>query len=94
MEHKYHLLKAEYYYSIRENEKAIDAYQKAINAAKEHKFTHEMAIGCELAGYFYKEQGDEVKAREMFDQARKAYIEWGADRKANDLVRFVTPTKS
>jgi tetratricopeptide (TPR) repeat protein len=81
MEHKYHLLKAEYHYSNGENGKAIESYQKAINAAKEHKFVHEMAIGCELAGYFYKEQGDEVKAGEMFNQARKAYIEWVAIEK-------------
>ena len=82
MEHKYHLLKAEYHYSNGENGKAIESYQKAVNAAKEHKFIHEMAIGCELAGYFYKQQGDKVKARAMFNQARKAYIEWGVARKA------------
>ncbi|KAL3786625.1 hypothetical protein ACHAWO_004443 [Cyclotella atomus] len=86
MEHKYHLLKAEYHYSNGENGKAIESYQKAINAAKEHKFVHEMAIGCELAGYFYKEQGDEVKAGEMFNQAREAYIEWGAIEKGKMLT--------
>ena len=83
MENKYQLLKAECHYARGEIPKASQAYDDSIKAAKNHKFIHEMALGCELAGYFYKEQGDEERSQSMFKDARDAYIKWGANRKAH-----------
>jgi ATP-dependent RNA helicase DDX31/DBP7 len=99
-ENKLLLLKAEIYYAksgIAEATKRYEAsiqgepneaakyYEASIKSAKEHKFVQEEAVACELAGYFYKEQGDETKSCNMFKQAWDAYIKWGATGKANLL---------
>ena len=87
-ENKYLLLQAECHYAQGEISKATDSYEASIKSAEEHKFIHEQAIACELAGYFYKEQGDEAKANTAFEQARVAYIKWGAMGKTNSLPGF------
>lgn len=86
-ENKLFLLKAESHYTKGEADEAAKYYVASISSAKEHKFIHEQAIACELAGYFFREQGDERKSCEMFKQARDAYFKWGATRKANLLPR-------
>ena len=80
-ENKYLLIKAECHYTEGEVDKAAESYKASVAAAKKHKFVHEEALGCELAGYFFKEQGDETKAQEMFKQAQIAYAKWGANAK-------------
>jgi hypothetical protein len=84
-ESKLNLLAAECQYAHGEIGKAAASYDCAIKAAKESKFEYELALACELAGYFYKEQGVESKAVAMFKQSRDAYIEWGAVGKAQTL---------
>jgi hypothetical protein len=86
-ENKLFLLKAESHYTKGEADEAAKYYVASISSAKEHKFIHEQAIACELAGYFFREQGDERKSCEMFKQARDAYFKWGATRKADLLPR-------
>lgn len=80
-ENKYFLIKAECHYTEGEIDKAAESYKASVTAAKNHKFVHEEALGCELAGYFFKEQGDETKAQVMFKQAQIAYAKWGANAK-------------
>ena len=80
-ESKYLLIKAECHYTDGEIDKAAESYGASVTAAKQHKFVHEEALGCELAGYFYKEQGDEIKAQQLFKQANSAYVKWGANSK-------------
>ena len=80
-ENKYLLIKAECHYTDGEFDKAAESYEASITAAKQHKFVHEEALGCELAGYFYKEQGNEIKAQQLFKRAKSAYVEWGANAK-------------
>lgn len=89
-ENKFLLLQAECHYTRGEISKAVDSYEASIKSAEEHKFVNEHAIACELAGYFYKEQGDEAKANAAFEQARAAYIKWGAMGKTNLLPGFET----
>jgi len=84
-ESKLNLLAAECQYAHGEIGKAATSYDSAIKAAKEHMFDNELALACELAGYFYKEQGEESKAAAMFKQSRGAYIRWGAVGKAQTL---------
>ncbi|KAL7505781.1 hypothetical protein ACHAXN_003226 [Cyclotella atomus] len=84
-ESKMNLLAAECQYANGEIGKAAVSYDSAINSAKESKFECELALACELAGYFYKEQGDERRAVAMFKQSREAYIKWGAIGKAQAL---------
>jgi len=84
-ENKFLLLKAEYHFSKGEVTDAAKYYHNSIDSANKHKFIHEEAIGCELAGYFYKEQGDETASAAMFLRAHSAYSKWGAVHKANTL---------
>jgi ATP-dependent RNA helicase DDX31/DBP7 len=84
-ESKLNLLTAECQYAHGEIGEAAASYDCAIKSAKEHKFDNELALACELAGYFYKEQGEESKAVAMFKQSRDAYIKWGAVGKAQTL---------
>jgi ATP-dependent RNA helicase DDX31/DBP7 len=84
-ENKLLLLKAESHYTKGEANEAAKCYEASIKSARVHKFVHEEAVACELAGYFFKEQGDETKSCNMFIQARDAYIKWGATGKANLL---------
>jgi tetratricopeptide (TPR) repeat protein len=88
-QNKFHLLQAECHFSRGEIGKAATSYQAAIASAKDHKFVNEEALACELSGYFYKEQGDEAKAKIMFKQAQDAYIKWGALAKGLDLNMYL-----
>ncbi|KAL3765444.1 hypothetical protein ACHAWO_011526 [Cyclotella atomus] len=82
---KLNLLSAECQYARGQIDNAAESYDSAIRSAREHKFDNKLALACELAGYFYKEQGNENKAIEMFKQSRDAYIKWGAIGKAQTL---------
>ena len=86
-ESKYLLLLAECQYTRGEMEKAAATYEASIQSAKEHKFIHEQALACELAGYFYQDREDEAKAMDMFKQAHKAYMQWGVIGKAKLLCQ-------
>jgi tetratricopeptide (TPR) repeat protein len=86
---KSNLLKAECHYSNGEIAEAARSYDATISTSREHKFIHDEGLSCELAGYFYKEQGDEQKARLMFQQARDAYLNWGAKKKADTLSTYL-----
>ena len=91
-ENKYLLLLAECQYTQGKMEMAAATYEASIKSAKQHKFINEQAIACELAGYFYKDQGDETTAMDMFKQAHKAYMQWGAIGKAK-LIQESTGMK-
>ena len=84
-ENKHLLLLTECQYAQGKMEKAAESYQASIYSAKLHKFINEQALACELAGYFYKDQGDETIAMDMFKQANQAYMQWGAIGKAKLL---------
>eukprot|EP00804_Cyclotella_cryptica_P015429 CCRYP_008072-RB/>CCRYP_008072-RB protein AED:0.18 eAED:0.18 QI:3724/1/1/1/1/0.75/4/53/297 len=86
-ENKFLLLKAECHYAEGEIDGAIGSYEAAVSSARDHKFVNEEAVACELAGYFFVEQGDEVKSKMMFTQAHDAYIKWGAIHKAKSLLQ-------
>eukprot|EP00984_Skeletonema_dohrnii_P036573 scaffold37688_cov139-Skeletonema_dohrnii-CCMP3373.AAC.1 len=77
-ENKWFLLEAEESYCNKDFEVAKLFYEKAISSAKDHKFVHEEALACELAGYFHLEFGDAEEAMEYFLLAHEKYHEWGA----------------
>jgi hypothetical protein len=52
----------------------LSYHRLCLISAKEGKFKCELALACELEGYFYKEQGEERKAIVLFKQSRDAYI--------------------
>lgn len=43
---------------------------------------HEEALSCELAGYFFANNGGKKRSYEMFQRAYDAYMKWGAVKKA------------
>jgi len=88
-ENKWYLLEAEESYCNNDFDAAKTYYEKAIAAAKSHKFVHEEALACELAGYFHLELGDNEKATKHFLLAHEKYHEWGAFEKCNSLFKFV-----
>ncbi|KAL3802092.1 hypothetical protein HJC23_010848, partial [Cyclotella cryptica] len=86
-ENKFLLLKAECHYTEGEISEATKYYEAAITSARQHKFANEEAVACELAGYFFQEQGDETNSATMFKQAYFAYLKWGAVHKAKTLFQ-------
>lgn len=53
------------------------------------RFINDMALSCELAGYFYLKTGKKDKALQYFMQAHEKYHEWGAAAKSSALFEFV-----
>ena len=86
--HKDRLLGAEIAYKLEEDlELAALAYDQAISLAGEHRFLHEEALACELAGLFHAEEVRPTLAADYLERARKHYGEWGALAKVDDLER-------
>eukprot|EP00985_Skeletonema_marinoi_P017474 scaffold9584_cov98-Skeletonema_marinoi.AAC.1 len=79
------LLQAEQCFYLEDIESAKRYYDAAILSAKEHKFVHEEALTCELAGHFMLESGEGRAAFPYFSLAQKKYGEWGAYAKEESL---------
>lgn len=60
---------------------ALDAYDRAIGAARENGFIHEEGIANECAARFFLDQGRVKIARAYAADARRAYVRWGATEK-------------
>ena len=60
------LLKDERHSTLNETKEAAAEYEASIEPARKHRFVHEKAIACELAGYFNDKCWDEKESREMF----------------------------
>jgi predicted ATPase len=82
---KYFLLEAEKAFTDGKLEPATFFYDKAIEAAKQHRFVNEQALASECAAVFYLDHGNVGQARMYFVQARQLYKEWGAHRKVDDV---------
>ena len=59
-------------------EKAGTQYEASIEAAKAHKFIHEEAVACELAGRFFLERDQRQKSCMYFKRSIACYEKWGA----------------
>jgi predicted ATPase/signal transduction histidine kinase len=57
-------------------------YEDAIRRAREHGFVHVEATANELAARFHAARGIDTVARAYFQEARLAYLRWGAVGKA------------
>ena len=86
---KYLLLQAENHFSSGELCKAEVEYKLAILFAHDHRFVHEEAVACELAGNFHLEMNRKDHSLCLLKQAVNCYIKWGAHRKADDLLQFI-----
>ncbi|MCO4865787.1 AAA family ATPase [Cupriavidus sp. WGlv3] len=64
---------------------AEQLYEQAIHAAQETGFVHTEALANELASRFYSARGLGKIARLYLQDARYAYLRWGADGKVRQL---------
>jgi len=88
-ENKLLLLEAEDMYTEGLFVLAESLYDSAIRSAHEHKFIHEEAIACELAGTFYHERGFHETSYPYFVHSIKSYNQWGAFAVARRVETFV-----
>lgn len=77
-QHQYYLFSAELARCYNETVRAMQFYDKAIEAAKVNEFLHEEAIACELAAKFHLNENRKVVASSYMSAAYKAYSRWGA----------------
>ncbi|AFY93203.1 AAA family ATPase [Chamaesiphon minutus] len=83
--HKYLLVAAEMARISGKWPEAMDLYDRAIAAAREHEFVQNEALANELAGKFWVERGKSEFAQLYLKKARQGYQIWGAKRKVADL---------
>ncbi len=75
-ENKLLLLQAEQCFYLEDFESATRCYDAAILSAQQHKFVHEEALACELAGHFKLETGEGSASLPYFLLAENKYHEW------------------
>jgi hypothetical protein len=68
---------------------AESLYDSAIRSAHEHKFIHEEAIACELAGTFYHERRFHQTSYPYFLLSIERYKQWGAFAVARRVQTYV-----
>ena len=88
-EQKYYLLQAEKAFTDGNVETAATSYDKAIEAAKEHRFINEQALASESAALFHLEHGNISQARRYWEKSRDLYDAWGAKRKVEDIDSWI-----
>jgi len=66
---------------------AADAYDRAIRLARQHCLSLDEGVACEAAGRFHLTQARERVARAYLEEARAAYLRWGAPAVAARLER-------
>ncbi|MGH9961520.1 MAG: GAF domain-containing protein, partial [Pyrinomonadaceae bacterium] len=64
---------------------AAEAYEQAIQYARETKNLHNEALACELYGRFWKQRGNLEVTALYLQKARQRYSEWGAAAKVRHL---------
>lgn len=65
---------------------AIEAYEQAIEYARETQNLHHQALACELYGRFWIQRGNPEVASLYFAKARRRYADWGAVAKVGHLT--------
>ncbi|MEJ2203278.1 MAG: ATP-binding protein [Gemmatimonadota bacterium] len=83
--HRAALVEAEWLRVTGDDAAAVDAYQRAIAAAKAHGYLHHEAMANELAARHHLERGREQAAVGYLLEAHLLYSRWGAERKAEAL---------
>lgn len=72
------LVEAEWHYTKKDLNRAAACYEASANAAREHRFIHEEACACELAGDFFIGTGDRPKAKSFYLRSLECFNNWGA----------------
>ena len=86
--HRYLLMKAEITACVsKDSKKAKDCYDAAISAASRAGFRQDAALGNELAAEYMLSNGDELWPCHYFTASHALYRDWGANAKADQLLR-------
>lgn len=83
---KYWLVEAEKARILGQFDRAIEAYDRAITAAREQGNLQEEALAAERAADFYFQRGRERLAKDYLTEAHYGYIRWGGIAKVRDLA--------
>ncbi len=84
---RYLLVEAEINYIYKNNNKASELYNKAIDLFGENNFIHYEALANELSAKFYLSRGHEIIAKEYINEAYLSYKMWGANLKLIELEK-------
>lgn len=74
----YFLLQAEWARVTGQPGNTATLYEKAIQSADKHLFINIKALANELAGRYHFQSGNDTIAKTYLDNARQAYLQWGA----------------
>jgi len=85
--HKWYLVEAERHRVLGEVVPAMDAYDRAIALARENQYLQEEALAKELAAKFYLAQNRIIIAKAYLQEAKYAYLKWGATAKVQNLEK-------
>ncbi|WP_437675651.1 AAA family ATPase [Sorangium sp. So ce131] len=85
--HKYHLMAAELARVAGRISEARDHYDRAIDLAHEHEYTHEEGLALERAALFFLDRGDTRLAGHYMRDAHYTYGVWGGAAKRDFLRR-------
>jgi predicted ATPase/GAF domain-containing protein/tRNA A-37 threonylcarbamoyl transferase component Bud32 len=83
-QHRYDLVEAEMARILGQLQ-AVDAYQRAIQGAREHQYHQDEALAYELAAEFYLGRSMEKIAQTYLQEAYYGYLQWGAMAKVEAL---------
>ena len=83
--HKYLLVQAGAAQLEGRAQQAAELYGEAVQTARRNEYQQDMAIACERAALFYLGRGGTELARSYLQEARFAYLTWGALAKVRDL---------
>ncbi len=83
--HRVALVEAEIEASSGRWDKACGAWDRAISAAAEHGYPHELALAHDRAGARSQERGHLVAALLHIREAREGYAQWGAAARVQQL---------
>lgn len=83
--HQFHLVEAERYRILGQFAAAADAYDRAIELARENDYLQHEALANELAAKFYLARNKPKIAQVYLLDARYGYLRWGATAKVEQL---------
>jgi len=86
------LIEAEWHYTRKDFNRAAVCYEASAEAAREHRFIHEEAFACELAGIFFIGTGDRPKAKLFYLRSMECFNNWGAFVVARRIERTILST--
>ncbi|MBH8575516.1 AAA family ATPase [Nostocaceae cyanobacterium CENA369] len=88
-QHKYELVEAEKARILKQYEKAVDYYERAIIGANKQGYIQEEALANELAAEYHLSLSREKIAKIYMTDAYYSYMGWGAVAKVKDLeIRY------